>query len=118
MDSIIILSMRRRPRISTFFPYTTLFRSPPSRPAAAAKPAARPGAHEASGGDLDFSSLGKASAPPRPAATPTPSPMEQTSALAKAREEAEAKAAADKDRMKKEAEAKARAEMEAKARAE
>src|SRR3954467_5359204 len=89
--------------------------SPPSRPPAA-KPAARPAGHDG-GGDLDFSSLGKASSP-RPAAKPTPSPMEQTSALAKAREEAEAKAAADRERLKKDAETKARIEMEAKARAE
>ena len=89
--------------------------SPASRPPAA-KPAARPAGQDG-GGDLDFSSLGKASSP-RPAAKPTPSPMEQTSALAKAREEAEAKAAADRERLKKEAETKARIEMEAKARAE
>src|SRR3954471_16931180 len=91
--------------------------SPASRPAPA-KPAARPTGNEASGGDLDFSSLGKSSAPSRPAAKPTPPPMEQTSSLAKAREEAEAKAAADRERLKKEAETKARIEMEAKARAE
>src|SRR3954464_9952680 len=89
--------------------------SPASRPPAA-KPAARPAGQDG-GGDLDFSSLGKASSP-RPAAKPTPSPMEQTSALAKAREEAEAKAAADRERLKKDAETKARIEMEAKARAE
>ena len=89
-------------------------------PKPAAKPAARPVVEEPSGGDLDFSSLGKSRPAPRPAAPPKPSPsaMEQTSALAKAREEAEAKAQAEKDRLKREAELKAHIEMEAKARAE
>jgi len=89
-------------------------------PKPAAKPAARAMVDEPSGGDLDFSALGKGKPPMRPAAPPTPSPsaMEQTSALAKAREEAEAKAQAEKDRLKREAELKARIEMEAKARAE
>ncbi|MFN2643891.1 MAG: hypothetical protein ABR570_02795 [Burkholderiales bacterium] len=93
----------------------------PKAGAAPAKPAAKPGGRassDESGGDLDFSSLGKSKSAARPTASPTPSPMEQTSALAKAREEAEAKAQAERERLKAEAEAKARAEIEAKARAE